>query len=73
MDIWPKSRQINRYMIKLAKICIFSKYMGFLQDLYSTGAKVLDPNNISLYQPDDIMLLGAVPTIMGDKDFHLLC
>ena len=22
MDIWPKSRQIDRYMIKLAKICI---------------------------------------------------
>ena len=27
----------------------------------------------NMYQPDDIMLLGAVPITMGDKDFHLLC
>ena len=70
-------------MIKSAKIYNTSKYIGFLQDLCSTGAKtklmvdiwqnqVLDPNNISLYQPDNIML-EAVPVIMGSKDFHLLC
>ena len=43
------------------------------QHLKQNIMKVLDPNNISLYQPDDIMLLGAVPITMGDKDFHLLC
>ena len=70
-------------MIKSANIFIFSKYVGFLQDLSSTGAKttllvdfwwnqILDPINISFYQPDD-MLLEAVLVIMGDKDFHLLC
>ena len=83
MNIWPKSRQIHLYMIKSANIFIFSKYVGFLQDLSSTGAKttllvdfwwnqILDPINISFYQPDD-MLLEAVLVIMGDKDFHLLC
>ena len=40
MNIWPKSRQIYVYMIKSAKIHnTFSKYMGFLRDLCSTGAK----------------------------------
>ena len=57
----------------------------FLQDVRLTGAKtnkvtdrfwsnrVLDPNNISFYQPVDIMLLKAVTVIMEDKYFHLLC
>ena len=35
--------------------------------------QVLDPNNISLYQPDDIILMKALLVIMGDKDFHFLC
>ena len=35
--------------------------------------QVLDPNNISLHLPDDIMLLEAVLVIMGSKDFCLLC
>ena len=40
MNIWPKSRQIYVYIIKSAKISnIFSKDMGFLQNLSSTGAK----------------------------------
>ena len=40
LNIWPKSRQIYLYMIKSAEIYnIFSKYMKFLQDLCSTGAK----------------------------------
>ena len=52
---------------------LLKTYGVFAKFIYSTGAKVLDPNNISLYQPDDIMLLGAVPITMGDKDFHLLC
>ena len=29
MNVWPKSRQIDVYMIKSAKIYIFSKYMRF--------------------------------------------
>ena len=40
MNTWPKSRQIYVYIIKSAKINnIFSKDMGFLQNLSSTGAK----------------------------------
>ena len=40
LNIRPKSRQMYVYMIKSAKIHnIFSKYMEFLQDLCSTGAK----------------------------------
>ena len=54
-----------------------------MQDLCSSGVKqtklmvdfwqnqVLDPNNIILYQPDD-MLLEAAFVIMGSKDFHSL-
>ena len=41
MNIWAKSSQIYVYMIKSAKIYnAFSKYMGFLQDLCSAGAKI---------------------------------
>ena len=39
MNIWPKSREIYVYMIKSAKIQIFSTYMEFLQDLCPTDAK----------------------------------
>ena len=68
-------------MIKSAEIhYIFPKYTGFMEDLCSTGVKqtklmvdfwqnqVLDPNNIILYQPDD-MFLEAAFVIMGSKDF----
>ena len=82
INIWPKSRHIKVYMIKSAKIYIFSKYVGSLQDLCSPGAKANKVNvdfwqnqvlhlndNISLYQPAD-MLLEAVLVIMESK--HLM-
>ena len=37
INIWSKSKQTHVYMIQSARIYIFLKYMGFLQDLCSTG------------------------------------
>ena len=71
MNIWPKSRQIYVYIIKSARIyisSISSKYIGFLQDLCSTGAKTNKVINLlTLYY-----VVVSCPCYYGRQIFSLI-